>query len=358
MMVPENQQQIWDRIDRICDAYERRLQAQEKPSLGEAVPRDWSSQLTERLLHELLELERVYGALRRAEVSGREYAEQFPEAGDMVERCLRRIRPRSQETTKAGTGTLTDRRDGPGEDPQGPPLRRLADYDLLEEIGRGGMGIVYRARHRRLGRIVALKAILAGEFASPHQRERFQTETRAAAQLDHPGIVPIYEVGESEGRPFCAMRLVSGTDLEEQVQQTLYEPTAAARLLQSLAQAVGYAHEQGILHRDLKPANVLLDETGAPQLTDFGLAKDLNLETTRDLTRSGQVLGTPSYMAPEQASGKRDRVGPATDIYALGAILYFMLTGRPPLRAPSVSETLLQVISKEPVSPRAFNAEN
>jgi WD40 repeat protein/tetratricopeptide (TPR) repeat protein len=226
-------------------------------------------------------------------------------------------------------------------------------YDLLLELGRGGMGVVYRAQHLALKRIVALKMILAGAGADDEDLARFRAEAEAVARLQHPNIVQIYEVGQHDGRPYCALEYVDGGSLAEKVAHTPQPARYAAALVQALARAVHHAHQQGIIHRDLKPANVLLTQQGTPKVTDFGLAKRLDDDSGR--TRSGAILGTPSYMAPEQAAGQTKEIGPLADVYALGAILYELLTGRPPFQGATLWETLEQVRHREPVSPRQLN---
>jgi eukaryotic-like serine/threonine-protein kinase len=230
---------------------------------------------------------------------------------------------------------------------------QFGDYEIVGEIARGGMGVVYKARQNRLNRTVAIKMILAGNFASEIEIKRFYTEAEAAAQLDHSGIVPIYEVGERNGQHFFSMAFIDGQSLQSLLKQGPLASQHAAQLLHDVAVAVHYAHTKGIIHRDLKPHNILLDAEGKPKLTDFGLAKCV--DSVDGLTASGEVMGTPSYMAPEQAAGKTHELGSLVDVYALGAILYAMLTGRPPFQAATLVETIMQVIEKEPVSPALLN---
>jgi tetratricopeptide (TPR) repeat protein len=225
-------------------------------------------------------------------------------------------------------------------------------HEVLAEIARGGMGIVYRVRDPRLDRIVALKVMRAGEHADAEDIERFRREAEAAAQLTHPGIVQIYEVGEHEGVPYFSMELIEGASLADRLAEAPLVAREAARLVEHLALAVQSAHERGIIHRDLKPANVLLAE-GQPKVTDFGLARKLDAP---GLTQSGMIMGTPSYLAPEQARGRPREVGPAADVYGLGAILYECLTGRPPFHAATSVQTILEVLDQEPVPPRQLQS--
>jgi outer membrane protein assembly factor BamB/tRNA A-37 threonylcarbamoyl transferase component Bud32 len=229
----------------------------------------------------------------------------------------------------------------------------FGDYELLEEIARGGMGVVYKARQISLNRIVALKMILSGQLASDADVERFYREAQTAASLQHPNIVAIHEVGQHDGQHYFSMDYVEGHSLAEIVREHPLPPTLAARYVQAIALAIEYAHQQGTLHRDLKPANVLIDQVDQPRVTDFGLAKRLDRDA--GLTASGAVVGTPSYMPPEQAGGKRAKLSPASDVYSLGAILYELVTGRPPFQAATPVDTLLQVLEAEPAAPRLLN---
>lgn len=231
--------------------------------------------------------------------------------------------------------------------------RMVGEYELIEELGSGGMGVVYKARHVRLNRLTALKMLKAGAWSDRDQVSRFMSEALAAAMLDHPGIVPIFEVKEDAGQSYLALAYVEGMSLEEHVRDRVLPAQEAARLVLALAKAIEYAHGKGVIHRDLKPANILIDAHGEPHITDFGLAR--LIEQGPELTIEGQVLGTPSYMAPEQAGGFKDMVGKATDVYGLGAILYRLLTGQPPFRGASSHETILQVLQNDPPSVRTLN---
>jgi serine/threonine-protein kinase len=259
---------------------------------------------------------------------------------DRFDRSARRLQPAagSRRAEPAGPGRLGR-------------VRYFGDYELLDEVGRGGMGIVYKARQARLNRVVALKMILAARLDSPIDLERFQREAEAPANLEHPNVVPIYEVGEHQGQPYFSMKLLKGGSLDRHMARFARDLRAGVKLLAAVADAVHFAHEQGLLHRDLKPANILLDGDDQPCVSDFGLARRLQGGGT--LTQAGLVVGTPSYMAPEQAVGRK-ALTPAADVWSLGAMLYELLTGRPPFRADTPLETLMRVVEGEAARPRAL----
>ena len=227
---------------------------------------------------------------------------------------------------------------------------QLGDYELIEEIGRGGMGVVYRAQQTSLNRVVAIKMIEENRTASVENRQRFLAEAEASARLEHPGIVTVYEVNEIEGHPYFSMQLVNGKTLSDRLREGPLSQREAARIMAEVCRAIAFAHEHGVLHRDLKPSNILLDRQQRPLVSDFGLAKFTG--SADDLTRTGAVIGTPSYMSPEQASGRSSLVGPASDIYSLGSVLYHLLTGRPPFLAESPMELVLKILEDEPPPPR------
>jgi tetratricopeptide (TPR) repeat protein len=256
--------------------------------------------------------------------------------------CLDHVFTDAQQAAGATTGP-------------GTHVRYVGDYELLEEIARGGMGVVFKARQLSLGRTVALKMILSGQFASGQEVGRFQREAEAAANLDHPHLVPIYEIGIHEGIHYFSMKLIEGGNLSQHIPRLLQDARASAQLLRTVARAVDHAHQHGLLHRDLKPGNILLDAQAQPHVTDFGLAKRVAGPAGAGATQSGAIVGTPSYMAPEQAAGSKG-LSTAADVYALGAILYHLLTGRPPFVGATPLETLLQVVECEPPRPSSLQA--
>ncbi|NND99665.1 MAG: serine/threonine protein kinase, partial [Pirellulaceae bacterium] len=262
--------------------------------------------------------------------------------------------PVNQNVDAAGEADTLDPSviDGPVGIRAGTPAGRIfGDYELLDEIARGGMGVVYRARQVSLNREVALKMILGGNIAGEEQIRRFHTEAESAASLDHPGIVPIYDIGQQEGQHFFSMKLIDGDSLGSISDQIATDENRLIDVVAKTAQAVHHAHQRGILHRDLKPANVLIDTEGDPVVTDFGLAR--SIESDQGLTQTGAVMGTPGFMSPEQAFGQR--LTTATDIYSLGAILYRLLCGRPPHQKETVIATLRSVIDEVPTAPRKVN---
>lgn len=232
------------------------------------------------------------------------------------------------------------------------PLPTIPGYQVRKVLGRGGVGVVYEAVHERLNRTVAVKMLLSGQHASSNELERFLREAESVAGLHHPNVVSLYDVGEAEGKPYFTMEFIEGGSLARRLTDGPMPAREAAALVAKLADAIESAHRNGIIHRDLKPGNVLLAADGTPKVTDFGLAR---LESDSGLTLSGAPVGTPSYMAPEQARGEKSAIGPATDVYALGAILYECLTGRPPFRAETSTATLQQVLVEEPASPAHLN---
>src|SRR5882724_10531283 len=265
----------------------------------------------------------------------------------------------------AGESVVPQKRDDPGPG-EGVPLSRdkkksdraktlanFGDYELLDEIGRGGQGAVYRARQRSLNRTVALKVIGLGHWATEAHLKRFRREAESAASLEHPCIVPIYEVGERDGSCYFSMKFIEGGQLDEVVRREPMPVRRAVELIAKVARTVHYAHEHRILHRDIKPGNILLDQKGEPHLTDFGLARLVETEST--VTRTMEVLGTPSYMAPEQAVGNNAAVSSATDVYGLGAVFYQLLTGHPPFAGGTTYETVRLVLDTQPRQPRLLN---
>src|SRR5215813_2449796 len=253
---------------------------------------------------------------------------------------------------KTGLGSLEEDNDGARE------LARMqmefGDYELLEEIGRGSQGVVYRARQKSLNRTVALKVIALGHWATESHVKRFRREAEASARLNHPCIVPIYEVGERDGACYFSMGLVEGGQLDAILAGKPMPIRSAVELIVKLARTVDYAHEHHILHRDIKPGNILLAANGEPHLTDFGLAQLVEADST--VTHAREVLGTPSYMAPEQAAGEHRKIGKATDVYGFGAVLYELLTGHPPFVGGTSYETIQLLLNADPWKPQALNA--
>ena len=322
------------RIDGVCLEFEAAWKSGQRPQIEQYLSAIPAEERT-GLFRELLFLDLEYRNRAGEQPAAEEYHRRFPEQAELIEEVFRNS---SESCGAARPGTR---------------IRYFGDYELLEEIARGGMGIVYRARQLSLNRVVALKLVLAGQFASEEEVERFHREAEAAANLQHPNIVAIHEVGQHDGQQYFSMAYVEGRSLAEMIRENPLPAVQAARYVETVARAVEYAHQQGTLHRDLKPANILIDRDDQPRITDFGLARRVDADS--DLTKSGQILGSPSYMPPEQASGRLGEVGPGSDVYALGAVLYDLVTGRPPFKAETPTDTLLHVLHNEPVSPRALN---
>jgi WD40 repeat protein/tRNA A-37 threonylcarbamoyl transferase component Bud32 len=326
-------------IDELCDRFEAAW-----PAPGSDSPRprieeflgDLRDPSRSKLLRELLALEVAYRREAGENPTPEEYQHRFPEHAGLM------IAWTSDKLTHSSSGSFN-----------ASAAPSIPGYEILEKLGEGGMGVVYKARHVKLNRLVALKMIRGSELAGEQALARFHLEAEAVARLQHPNIVQIYEVGETASGPYFSLEFVEGCSLARKTDGTPLPARQAAELMEVLGRAVQAAHEQRILHRDLKPQNVLLTAAGTPKLTDFGLAKWLDRE--RAQTQTGAVLGTPGYIAPEQAEGRSNQVGPGADIYSLGAILYELLTGRPPFKAETPLDTVLQVLSEEPVSPRSLN---
>ena len=330
-------------IDRLSDEFEAAWRNNQDPQIEDYLVKI-DSHGRDKLFHELLQIElQLKTAIGDRPVAD-EYAERFPDYTDAV----RSIFADGETDTLPLTGQSTTTATGVSE-----RLRYFGEYELEEEIARGGMGVVFKARQVSLNRVVALKMILAGQLAGEEDVQRFYTEAEAAANLDHHGIVPIFEIGEHEGQHYFSMGYVEGESLAHRVANGALPPREAAELVRGICDAIAYAHSRGVIHRDLKPANILIGRDGQPKVTDFGLAK--KTETDSNLTGTGQVLGTPAFMPPEQASGNVEAIGPLADVYSLGAVLFCLLTGQPPFQAPTAMDTLLQVLEQEPTAPRKMN---
>jgi WD40 repeat protein len=359
------------RLEGTVERFEHAWQAGWRPDLDEFLPP--GGPLRPQVLVELIHAD-LKGRLDAGEPARAEdYLRRYPELGDnpdlVVEVVLREYElrcpregplpfdefarrfPHYRDALRRRWPTWSAWDAGPPA--AAPETPRVPGYEVLGELGRGGMGVVYKARDTRLGRTVALKMVRAGAQAGEQDLARFRAEAEAVARLPHPNIVQVYEVGEAGGQPFFALEYVEGGSLASRLDGTPWPAGPAAALVETLARALHAAHRRGIVHRDLKPANVLLAEDGTPKVTDFGLAKRLDRDGGQ--TQTGAVLGTPSYMAPEQAAGRSKAIGPAADIYALGAILYELVTGRPPFRAATVLDTLQQVLADEPVPTTRLN---
>ncbi len=342
-------------VDMICDRFEAAWVAGSRPSI-EVFLEDAEEACRSPLLRELLlaEWDLLVAAGEAVELP--DYLSRFPDHADQVATAHQAWLAETSEEA-AGSLDALSRGGGGANAPlgfHGRPDLRIPGYEIQEVLGRGGMGVVYRARDVKLKRDVALKMVLAGRDATPGERARFFSEAEAVASLKHPNIVQVYEVSQQDDHPFMVLEYVSGGTLSARLAEGPLPTRDAAELVKAVASGMNVAHQSGLVHRDVKPANILMDDGGTPKLTDFGLVKQLENES--GLTLSGTPVGTPSYMAPEQAAGQSNRVGPAADVYSLGATLYACLTGVPPHQADSTVETLRRVVEEEPIPLRQVSA--
>lgn len=339
-------------IDQICDEFEAAWRRDDRPPQISQYLGATTEPLRSRLFEELLLSDLEFHKRNALAIDVGRYVTEFPDRAGQVESVLARFAAeQSHGFVDLVTSPAALQRVQASEMNTLAAVKQCGNYELLREIARGGMGIVFEARDTKLQRTVALKMILDRNLASPEAVQRFYAEAEMAASLNHPGIVPIYDVGSHAGHHYYAMALVEGSTLLAELQGRRFDMEEAAQIVMDLANTVAYAHEHGVVHRDLKPGNVLLPRGGPPQITDFGLAK--RTDRAEQLTVAGQILGTPGYMAPEQAAGNVEQSGPAVDIYALGAILYHLLTGHPPFR--TAMEALVCVLEQDPVPPRAMS---
>ena len=338
-------------IDRICDAFEQAWREGKEPRIEDFLG-DASEPLRTRLFEELLVSDLECQARGGRTISVNDYVSRFPDRAVRIRAVVRDNEVGIARQFHRGRSAF-EPPPWPGESatdqvPEGTPC---GVYRLLHEVARGGMGVVFKAYDTKLQRTVALKMILDRNLASPEAVQRFYAEAEMAAGLNHPGIVPVYDVGSHAGHHYYVMGLVEGPTLSQELARRQFTVEEATRLVLNLAHAVAHAHQHGVIHRDLKPGNILLADNGMPQITDFGLAKRTNRPS--EFTIAGQVLGTPGYMAPEQAAGDVWQSGAAVDVYALGAILYHLLTGHPPFR--TALDALACVLEQDPVPPRVLS---
>ena len=339
-------------IDEIRSRFAEDLRRGEQPWI-ETYLADVDETLRRPLLRALLEVELEFSSGRGEKKLSREtYRARFASHTKVVDALFDEKFAGVGDTEHYATSNTKNSLSDAPADGNAPP-QEFKNYVLIREIARGGMGVVYEARQSGLDRTVALKMIITRGSPHPEDVERFYIEAQAVARLDHPNIVPVFEIGEHDGRHFYAMAYVDGESLAERIRRAPISSRETADLIAPVTDAIAYAHDNGIVHRDLKPANILLERGGAAKVTDFGIAKRMDDEA--GLTATGQVLGTPNYMPPEQASGDIAQVGPAADVYSLGAVLYHMLTGRPPFQSASIADILTQVIDREPLPPRALD---
>ena len=342
----ESAESILLRIEPVRERFERAWHSNDNPRIDEFLL-EWEGAARCALFEQLLGVDLHFRKQAGQVVEPADYADRFPEFLEVIDRIFREPLDPSRDTD----ASLDPTQDATPPASSSQALRlpqQVGNYLLVEEIGRGGMGIVYRAKQINLKRYVAVKMILAGDFANDRELQRFRAEAEAAARLEHPNIVSVYEVGNDNGRLFFSMALVKGGSLSALAAEGPVPARDAAHYIREIAGAIAYAHSKRVIHRDLKPSNILLDKDGRPKVTDFGLAKRMGDDS--DLTVTGQVLGTPSYMPAEQARGDVAAISPLSDIYSLGAILYRLLAGRPPFQSASSVETLYEVIHHEPVA--------
>lgn len=347
--------------------FEKRLRSDDDTRLEQSLE-ELPPELRPRAFEQLLTIEIGFRSERQEHVKSVDLTRRFPEFANIVDRVLCVDLPTvdGDWAGESGTEQLPDDASPtertiswdaeiPSSATVASAPRMFADYEILSEIARGGMGVVYKARQTKLNRVVALKMILSGQLASRRDVERFHIEAEAAAKLEHPGIVPIHEIGEHDGQHFFSMGFIDGESLADRLKRGKLAPKEAAALTKQVAEAIAFAHKNAVIHRDLKPANVLIDADGQAKVTDFGLAKQ-----TDDLgdgqTGTGDILGTPAYMPPEQATGDTKRIGTGADVYSLGAVLYALVTGRPPFQETSLLGTLRAVAEKEPSAPHELNS--
>lgn len=357
------------RFNSICEAFEYEWRIGNPPDLTCFLHRVSDDDRSD-LLRELISIELWWRRNESPAVAEQEYLNRFPNdasvVADAFEKRARQANgfvhgrevPKTDETIIQRQALdqcerqpfLCDEHGTPG---RGTRIQYFGEYELISEIARGGMGVIFKARQIKLNRIVALKMLLSGTFARADEIQRFKIEAEAAANFAHPGIVPIFEIGEQQGQHYFSMGFVDGKNLSERIKDGPLRPREAAQITMMICDAVAFAHERGVIHRDLKPANVLIDSSGQPRVTDFGLAK--RIQSDSGLTSTGAIMGTPSYMAPEQAAGRLQEVGPLSDVYSLGALLFALLTGRPPFQSATALDTLKLVLDQEPVRPRQLN---
>lgn len=360
---PADQDNANDELDLIGEAFEQAWHAPAAtPNLEEYLRRG-SENIRAKLARHLLLIEVWHRQLRGEKPTLSEYHARFAQSDPVLRELLKEWEGNpndflqyedSSGEQRPGTHSLGKNRLNPsGVQPQVTQPRQIGQYDIVAQIGRGGMGVVYKGHDKTRGRFVAIKMLLSGELASDEMRKRLEKEAAAVQRLDHPGIVSLHKLGYHDGQPFLVFEFIDGQSLADRIADSPLGLQDAATLMEQVSLAIEYAHGQGIVHRDIKPHNILLNSRNEPKVTDFGLAKDL--VGTSSLTDTGQILGTLSYMPPEQVSSRSGTIGPASDVYSIGATLYQLLCGRPPFLAANPIATIEQVVRREPVSPRQLN---